>query len=91
MMSRVSPIAKGEIDEPGNGWSQVGRPSRAGGAPALGHSGRGNKAVSGGIGTIPVTYMGKTYYVCCTGCRDAFRDEPEKYIKEFEARKKKKD
>jgi hypothetical protein len=44
--------------------------------------------VSGGLGTIPVTYKGKTYYVCCTGCRDAFKDEPEKYIKEFEARKK---
>jgi hypothetical protein len=46
--------------------------------------------VSGGLGTIPVTYQGKTYYVCCTGCRDAFREEPEKYIKEYEARKKKK-
>lgn len=44
--------------------------------------------VSGGLGTMPVTYQGKTYYVCCSGCRDAFNDEPEKYIKEFEARKK---
>lgn len=44
--------------------------------------------VSGGLGTMPVTYKGKTYYVCCSGCRDAFREEPEKYIKEFEARKK---
>lgn len=44
--------------------------------------------VSGGLGTMPVMYKGKTYYVCCSGCRDAFRDEPEKYIKEFEARKK---
>jgi|SRR5579871_2600881 len=46
--------------------------------------------VSGGLGTMPVTYKGKTYYVCCSGCRDAFQDEPEKYIKEFEARKKEK-
>jgi hypothetical protein len=46
--------------------------------------------VSGGLGTIPVSYQGTTYYVCCTGCRDAFKEEPEKYIKEFEARKKKK-
>jgi hypothetical protein len=45
--------------------------------------------VSGGLGTIPVSYKGKTYYVCCSGCRDAFRDEPEKYIQEFEARKAK--
>lgn len=47
--------------------------------------------VSGGLGTMPVMYKGKTYYVCCTGCRDAFNDEPEKYIKEFEAKKAKKD
>jgi hypothetical protein len=44
--------------------------------------------VSGGLGTIPVAYKGVTYYVCCTGCRDAFNENPEKYIKEFEARKK---
>ena len=46
--------------------------------------------VSGGLGTTPVTYMGKTYYVCCSGCRDAFKEEPAKYVKEFEARKKEK-
>jgi YHS domain len=45
--------------------------------------------VSGGLGTIPVTYKGQTYYVCCTGCRDAFKDNPEKYLKEFEERKAK--
>jgi hypothetical protein len=44
--------------------------------------------VSGGLGTIPVSYKGVTYYVCCTGCRDAFNENPEKYIKEYEARKK---
>jgi len=44
--------------------------------------------VSGGLGTMLVTYQGKTYYVCCSGCRRAFRDDPEKYIKEFEERKK---
>ncbi|GBD37437.1 hypothetical protein HRbin36_02568 [bacterium HR36] len=45
--------------------------------------------VSGGLGTIPVTYKGQTYYVCCTGCRDAFNENPEKYIKEFLERKAK--
>jgi hypothetical protein len=45
--------------------------------------------VSGGLGKIPVTHKGKTYYVCCTGCRDAFADDPEKYIKEYEERKAK--
>jgi YHS domain len=43
--------------------------------------------VSGGLGKIPVTYKGQTYYVCCTGCRDAFKDDPEKYIKEYQERK----
>jgi YHS domain-containing protein len=44
--------------------------------------------VSGGKGTIRVSYKGKTYYVCCTGCRDEFNAEPEKYVAEFEAKKK---
>jgi hypothetical protein len=26
--------------------------------------------VSGGSANTPVTYMGKTYYVCAPGCRD---------------------
>lgn len=44
--------------------------------------------VSGGLGTMPIVYKGKTYYVCCSGCRDAFNDEPEKYVKEYETRRK---
>ena len=46
--------------------------------------------VSGGLGTMPVTYMGKTYYVCCSGCRTEFNENPAKYVAEFEARKAKK-
>jgi hypothetical protein len=46
--------------------------------------------VSGGLGTMKVTYKGKEYYVCCSGCRDEFKDNPEKYIKEFEEKAKKK-
>lgn len=46
--------------------------------------------VSGGQGTMAVSYMGKTYYVCCGGCRTEFLAEPEKYIREFEAARKKK-
>ncbi len=45
--------------------------------------------VSGGLGTMPVTYMGETFYVCCTGCRDAFNENPKKYVDEFKAAKKK--
>jgi hypothetical protein len=44
--------------------------------------------VSGGLGTMRVEYKGKTYYVCCGGCRDAFNADPESFIKEYEAKKK---
>jgi YHS domain-containing protein len=47
--------------------------------------------VSGGKGTIKVTYKDQTYYVCCTGCRTEFKENPEKYIKEYEEKKKKKE
>jgi hypothetical protein len=45
--------------------------------------------VSGGLGTIRVSHKGKEFWVCCSGCRDEFKENPEKYIKEFEARAKK--
>jgi len=45
--------------------------------------------VTGGRGTMEVSYKGKTYYVCCTGCRDAFNENPEKILKEYAERKKK--
>jgi len=40
--------------------------------------------VSGGLGTSKVSYMGKDYFVCCSGCRDEFKANPEKYVKEWE-------
>ena len=43
--------------------------------------------VTGGVGTMPVTYDGKTYYVCCTGCRDLFNDDPAAAIAEYRERK----
>jgi hypothetical protein len=45
--------------------------------------------VSGGLGTIRVSHGGKEYWVCCSGCRDEFKENPEKYVKEFEAKAKK--
>jgi hypothetical protein len=36
--------------------------------------------VSGGLGTIQVSYMGKSYYVCCSGCAAAFQEDPERWI-----------
>ena len=41
----------------------------------------------GGAGTMTVSYNGQTYYVCCTGCRDAFLAEPEKFIAKAKAKK----
>jgi hypothetical protein len=46
--------------------------------------------VSGGLGTIRVSYKGKDYWVCCTGCRDEFKDDPDKYIREAAAKAAKK-
>jgi len=37
--------------------------------------------VSGGAANIAVSIAGKTYYVCCTGCRDELLANPDKYIK----------
>lgn len=45
--------------------------------------------ISGGMGTSTVSYNGKSYYVCCSGCRDAFNDDPETWIARFIERKKK--
>jgi YHS domain-containing protein len=42
--------------------------------------------VTGGAGTIQVSYKGQTYYVCCTGCRQAFEDDPEGVLAEYAAR-----
>ncbi|MBX9582496.1 MAG: hypothetical protein K2X87_19500 [Gemmataceae bacterium] len=44
--------------------------------------------VSGGLGTMKVTHNGQDYYVCCSGCRDAFKEDPEKFIKEAAAKAK---
>ena len=38
--------------------------------------------VTGGAASIAVTYQGKQYFVCCSGCRDAFNETPEKFIAE---------
>lgn len=45
--------------------------------------------ISGGLGTTAVTFGGKTYYVCCSGCKSAFDDEPARWVAEFEAKQKK--
>ena len=40
--------------------------------------------MTGGAATMVVSYQGKTYPVCCTGCRDEFTENPAKYAKKAE-------
>ncbi|MFO1019180.1 MAG: hypothetical protein U0903_00550 [Planctomycetales bacterium] len=50
-----------------------------------GQSGR-ECIVTGGEGTIRVSYKRKSYWVCCSGCKAAFDEDPETILKEYEAR-----
>ncbi|MCS7046464.1 MAG: YHS domain-containing protein [Gemmataceae bacterium] len=59
------------------------------GEPFAAGDGRPECIVTGGAGTMAVTYQGKTYYVCCSGCRQEFLDNPMKYINEAAAKKSK--
>lgn len=46
--------------------------------------------ISQGLGTIQVSHKGKSYWVCCTGCKAAFEEDPDKWIAKFEAMQEKK-
>lgn len=59
------------------------------GVAFAGGTGKPECIVSGGTGTITVSYMGKSYYVCCSGCRDEFNANPAKYVKEWEEKQAK--
>ena len=43
--------------------------------------------VTGGLGTITVTYKGESYFVCCTGCRDMFHEDPAGVLADYRERK----
>ena len=43
--------------------------------------------VTGGRGSMTVSYKGKTYPVCCSGCKDLFEDDPEAILAEAEAKR----
>lgn len=43
--------------------------------------------VTGGKGTIPVMHEGATYYVCCSGCRDLFNEDPAGVLAEYREKK----
>lgn len=55
---------------------------REGTSFALSDSGYAEKTcvISQGLGTIELTYKGRTYWVCCTGCKAAFEEDPETWI-----------
>ena len=62
--------------------------TRAGTQLALPGGGQRECVVTGGTAQTAVTYKGETYYVCCSGCKQAFDDDPEGIIAEFKARLK---
>ncbi len=75
-----------ERDASGN-FSRLGEVgfTRQGVAFALGESGP-TCIVTEGRGTIPVKYQGQTYYVCCSGCKELFDENPEAALAEAKAR-----
>jgi YHS domain-containing protein len=44
--------------------------------------------VTEGRGTIRVSYNGQDYWVCCSGCKDLFDDDPAGVIADAETRKR---
>lgn len=46
--------------------------------------------ISGGLGTSQVSFNGKSYWVCCSGCKAAFDEDPARWVAEFEAKQKEK-
>ncbi|WP_437229612.1 hypothetical protein SH661x_001534 [Planctomicrobium sp. SH661] len=62
---------------------------RQGTSFAKSDAGYGEKecVISGGLGTIQLTHQGKSYWVCCTGCKAAFEEDPESWITEYEKKK----
>jgi YHS domain-containing protein len=37
--------------------------------------------ITGGAASMTIAFQGKSYPICCSGCRDEFNDNPEKYVK----------
>jgi YHS domain-containing protein len=46
--------------------------------------------VTEGRGATQVSYKGKTYWVCCSGCKDLFNENPEAVLADAAAREKEK-
>lgn len=82
-------IALHEASEPGRDVlfrvAEIGY-TREGERLALPGGGQPQCVVTGGLGTTEVKYKGETYYVCCSGCKQAFEEDPEKIIAEYRER-----
>jgi hypothetical protein len=60
--------------------------TRAGERLASGNTGERQCIVTGGLGTIRVSFEGKTYYVCCEGCQQVFDADPAGTIADYRKR-----
>ena len=67
--------------------SEIGM-TRAGSRLASGSTGERQCIVTGGLGTMKVSFEGKTYYVCCEGCKQAFDADPKGTIEAYRERLK---
>lgn len=54
--------------------------TRSGHKLAEGNGNQRECIVTGGLGSIAVSHKGKTWYVCCEGCRQAFGNAPDEII-----------
>ncbi len=84
-------VMKSEVQSKGKGLFSE-QFSLAGNKEGESFAGGGSKKpeciVTGGAGTMAVAFGGKTYYVCCSGCREEFDANPKKYVDLFEKSKK---
>jgi len=84
-------VMKSEVQAKGKGLFSE-QFSLAGNKEGESFAGGGSKkpecVVTGGAGTMAVSFGGKTYSVCCSGCREEFEANPKKYIDAFEKAKK---
>lgn len=62
--------------------------TREGERLAKGNTGERQCIVTGGLGTISVRHEGRTYYVCCEGCQQAFDADPQGTIDAYRERLK---
>lgn len=78
-------------DPAGRSYHQLGEVgyTRDGIAFAAGESGP-VCIVTEGRGSMTVSYKGKTYHVCCSGCRDLFNENPEAVLAEAAERAREK-